>query len=185
MKHIVLYGGAFDPPHVGHVVAAAHALLEHPTIDLLVVAPSFEHVEKGSAGMASFNDRLRMCDLTFAGLPKTQVSFIESQLGGRSFTARTLEALRDRYPEARLSLLCGPDTAARVPQWERGDDVLRLADLIVVPRAPMSSTEVRNAVGNGRLSVLERACHKRVADYIITQSLYDACPQTVRSEAAE
>ncbi len=153
-------GGTFDPPHVGHVLLAAMALGSGEIGELLVV-PAWRH-PFGKRPRASFEERLRMCELAFAPLKSVRVSDLEGRLGGTSRTVRTLRALRAREPDRPLRLVLGADTWAQLDQWAEPDQVRALAPPLVFGREghplppgrrvalpAVSSTEIRARLGRG------------------------------------
>lgn len=147
-----LFGGAFDPPHLGHLAVAAVALAAGE-LERLVVVPCFDHPL--GKRMAPWEDRLAMCRLAFVHLARVEVSTIESELPSPSLTLRTVEALAARRPGVRWRLVISSDTLDDRTQWHRFDDIVRLAEPLVVGRAghadgsgsfvvpDLSSSEVR------------------------------------------
>src|SRR4051812_30483853 len=104
-REVALFGGSFDPPHVGHVLAVSYAL--SVGFDSVLVVPTFEH----AFGKASspFEHRVAMAQLAFAPLPAAVVSRIEETLPVPSRTLATIECLRARDPDEQLRLLIGAD----------------------------------------------------------------------------
>jgi nicotinate-nucleotide adenylyltransferase len=129
---VALYGGSFDPPHVGHVLAAAYALATGG-FDRVLVVPVFSHAF--DKPLAPFDHRVEMTRLAFAPLRHVEVSTVEAQLGAPSRTIRTLERLRAEHPEYRLRLMVGADVLADAPKWLAFDEVIRKAPLFVLGRA--------------------------------------------------
>lgn len=160
---IAVFGGSFDPPHVSHVMLAAY-VLSVGEVDRLLVVPSWQHPLDKRA-RSSFDHRHRMCELAFELLKGVDVSRIEEELGGRSYTLRTLEELARRHPGTRLRLVMGADILGEVDHWHRFDRVAELAPPLVVGRAgvevpgcwnvlpvelpPISSTAIRERLGRG------------------------------------
>ena len=154
-----LFGGAFDPPHLGHLAVAAVALAAG-ALERLVVVPCFDHPL--GKRMAPWEDRLAMCRLAFVHLARVDVSAIESELPSPSLTLRTLETLAARRPDVRWRLVIGSDTLADRSQWHRFDDIVRLAEPLVVGRAghadgpgsfavpDLSSSEIRSRLAASR-----------------------------------
>ncbi len=153
-------GGTFDPPHVGHVLLATMAL-GSGEIDALLVVPAWRH-PFGKRPRAAFEERLRMCELAFAPLRGVRVTDLERRLGGTSRTVRTLQALHEQHPDARLRLVLGADTWAQLEQWAEPERVRTLAPPLVFGRAghplppgrrvalpAVSSTEVRELLRRG------------------------------------
>src|SRR5689334_9142479 len=115
---VALFGGSFDPPHVGHVFAAAYAL---STIDIeeVLVVPVFAHAFEKD--LAPFDDRLEMARIAFAPIARTSVSAVERSLGAPSITIRTLEHLRATHPDWKLYLVVGSDVLAESARWAEWD----------------------------------------------------------------
>ena len=178
-KTRVFFGGSFDPPHLGHVLAAAWVLATQDVDELLVV-PVLEHAF--GKQLAPFPDRLRMCELAFGGLRGARVSALEARLGGASYTIRTLRELDE--PGWRLRMMVGSDLVAQLPSWREGDAIVELAPPLVVGRgghavdAPaeqvmmpeVSSTEVRERIAEGR--TVDHVVSRRVAAHIEAHRLY-------------
>ena len=153
-----LFGGAFDPPHLGHLAVAAVALAAG-SLERLVVVPCFDHPL--GKRMAPWEDRLTMCRLAFAHLARAEVSAIESELPPPSLTLRTVQALAARRPDVRWRLVIGSDPLADRSQWHHFDDIVRLAEPLVVGRAghadgagsfvvpDLSSSEIRGRLAAG------------------------------------
>jgi len=185
---IALFGGSFNPPHVGHQMAALH-VLETAAVDELWFVPAFQH--PFDKVLAPFDDRLRMCELAAAALgSRARVSDIERSLGGPSRTLRTVQTLQQRHPHDVFSLVIGTDLVGEVDTWTGAADLRRLIPFIVVGRAgrgmpgapagvdipDVSSTEIRAALAAGRPPSAE--VPKSVLDYIASRGLYGSPPPT-------
>lgn len=120
-----ILGGTFDPIHVGHV-AVARAALECLDLDRLLVVPARVPPHKAAAS-AEVSDRLEMCRLAVAELPRTEVVDIEVRRDGPSYTAETLEELSEANPGADLRLILGWDAARLLSEWHEPWRVLALA----------------------------------------------------------
>jgi nicotinate-nucleotide adenylyltransferase len=135
---LILYGGAFDPPHNGHVDCLRRALELLPDAKALVIpgfAPAVAASSKAKVTAASFSDRAKLCELAVAPLgPRVAVSRLEASLPVPSYTIQTLRAVLAREPGVRPALLVGGDQLANFPQWREPDEILRLAALIAVGR---------------------------------------------------
>lgn len=178
---LAVFGGSFDPPHVGHVAVAAMTLALTDADELLVV-PCFEHAF-GKPTATPFSHRLAMCRAAFADLRRTTVSDLEATLGGTSYTLRTLEHLAKERPGVALSLVVGADAMRDRRSWHRFDAIEAMADLVVFARAGVplddptlpappgvSATEVRRrlAAGEPATSLVPAA----VLRYIDEHGLY-------------
>ncbi len=154
---IALFGGSFDPPHLGHVLAAAYAFAVAP-IDAVWVLPS--RVHPYAKTLAPYAQRRMLCDAAFGRLGFCEVRDDELDNPG-GFTVDLVERLAATHPTYRWSLIGGSDTSADLHRWHRGADLVRLVDVIAVPRRgyddahpaalpAISSTAVRAALIGGR-----------------------------------
>lgn len=167
---IGLFGGTFDPPHVGHLVTAVnvmHALDLDRVILMVANVPWQKH---GSRRITPSEDRLAMVAAAVRGVPGLMAGRTEIDRGGPSYTADTLESLGDEFPGAEFFTIVGDDAAAGLPTWERFEDVLRRSRIVVVdrpgapvvlpagiewtrveiPRLEVSSTDLRSRFVDGR-----------------------------------
>jgi nicotinate-nucleotide adenylyltransferase len=133
MGHIGILGGTFNPPHMGHLVMAQDALdqLELDRVVLMPVAtpPHKEALEDPGAAA-----RVDLCRLAVAGDERFEVSTLEVDRGGASFTVDTLRELHDLEPEHDLTFIVGGDMAQSLPAWREPEAVLALATLAVAER---------------------------------------------------
>ena len=134
---IALFGGSFDPPHVGHLLAAAYVLATEP-VDELWMVPVFEH-PFGKRFRGPYEHRVQLCEAAVAtlGLARAKVSRLEAELAARGGEGRTvdlLEHLHETRPHDSFSLVIGSDLLAETAQWKRFDRVRELARLIVLER---------------------------------------------------
>jgi nicotinate-nucleotide adenylyltransferase len=182
-RTVGFFGGSFDPPHVGHVLAVAYVLSVHP-VDAVLVVPVFQH--PFAKRTTPFEDRLEMCRRAFAWLPGVSVSDVEARLGGESLTLRTLEALSGEDPEMDLRLIIGSDVVADLPKWHRYDRIAEIAPPLILARAGVagehgaevlprvSSTEVREALGAGDRASVAPLVPRAVLDHVEARGLYRA-----------
>jgi len=187
VKVIAVYGGSFDPPHVAHVLCAAY-VLSAEAVDEVLVVPTFSHALGKEPG-ASFEHRFRMAELAMGELPRARVSRIEEELGGKSRTLTTLEALQKRHPDATFRLVIGADILAETHLWHRWDRVAELAPPIVIgrpgvandqddehpddrplARPEVSSTDIRARLAEGR--PVDGLVPTVVAEYARRHGLY-------------
>jgi nicotinate-nucleotide adenylyltransferase len=163
-----VFGGAFDPPHLGHLVAASEVAAALK-LDRVVWVPAAVHPFKGGRVAAPAAVRLEMVRAAIAGDPRFAADGLELERAGPSYTADTLRELQARHPGAELFFLTGADNLRELHLWHRPDEVARLARLVAVsrggeavpadapypalevriPRVDLSSTEVRRRVGAG------------------------------------
>jgi nicotinate-nucleotide adenylyltransferase len=135
MSTVAIFGGSFNPPHVGHVLAIAYVLAT-AEVDRLVVVPAHKH--PFGKPLAPFDDRVRMCELATSIFPAASVSRIEEKLDG--LTLHTLEALKDEHPDWDLRLVMGADILLESDKWFRFEEVKKLAPPIILGRAGVAST---------------------------------------------
>jgi nicotinate-nucleotide adenylyltransferase len=156
---IGVQGGSFDPPHVGHAMVAAW-LRWTDRVDEVWLVPAFDH-PFGKA-MSPFHDRVRWCEALASVLgPWARVDPIERDLGGTSYTVRTLDALAALHPEHRFHLVIGADVLGDTPRWKDWARIASVYAPIVVGRAghgdvataptfpEVSSTAIRRALASG------------------------------------
>lgn len=131
---VALLGGTFDPPHVGHLIAAsdAHDVL---ALDRLVFVPAAQQPLKQNLPVAAASHRLRMLQLMIQGDARFSLDEIEIQRTGLSFTVDTLEEYARRLPEAVRYFLIGADAFAMLDQWRDAPRVVALAHLVVLTRS--------------------------------------------------
>ena len=134
MARIGIYGGTFNPPHLGHIRAAVTAV-EALKLDLLLVIPDRIAPHKQlPEDSASPEQRLQMLQLALAEKEKIQVSDLELRREGKSFTYETVEQLRREYPDDELILLMGTDMFLSFHQWREPERILAQASLGVFYR---------------------------------------------------
>ena len=130
---IGVFGGAFDPPHAGHL-ALAKTALEQMHLDLLHIIPTGQAWHKTRA-LTAAEHRLAMTGLAFADLERVVVDAREIERAGPTFTIDTLLELQQQYPGAKLFLIIGQDQADALTTWHRADDILKIAIICVAGRA--------------------------------------------------
>jgi nicotinate-nucleotide adenylyltransferase len=150
---IGLLGGAFNPPHIGHLVCAQEALLQLE-LDKVVLIPVGQAPHRELETDPGAEARLEMVELAIADDERFAVSRVEIDREGPSYTADTLRELRAAEPDDELFLILGGDQAATLPKWHEPEAVLEMAQVAVVERTNWS----RNAVGIsvGRLKGADR-----------------------------
>ncbi len=126
-----MLGGTFDPPHLGHLIAAQD-VYERLGLDRLVIVPAARPPHREPTLAA--DERLALVRAAFAGDPRFEVSEIELRRDGPSWTVETLERLRADDEAADLFLVIGVDQYRTFAEWREPDRILRLARLAVMPR---------------------------------------------------
>jgi len=128
-----LFGGSFDPVHLGHLLVA-QAALEELKLARLFFIPAAQSPFKPESEPALAALRLRMLRLALAGQNHFEVDDQEITRGGTSFTIETVRAYIDRFPGAQLFYLIGADHVSQLPKWRSSDELARLAEFVVIPR---------------------------------------------------
>ncbi len=144
-----LFGGSFDPVHLGHLHVARTALAEFE-LDLVLFVPAARSPHKEQPTSASPADRLKMLELALAAEPKFALSDLELRRGAPSFTVDTVRELiqaRSGLASAELFLILGSDNLRGLGSWRDVDEVLRSATPIVVARAGVDLAELSKLSG--------------------------------------
>ena len=128
-----LFGGSFDPVHLGHLLAA-QAAIEELGLDRLFFIPAAQSPFKPENQPAPAAVRRQLLRLALAGKSNCEVDEQEIQRGGISYTVDTLRAYADRFPRAELFYLIGADNAAKLNEWREPGELAKLAEFVVVPR---------------------------------------------------
>lgn len=191
---IGVFGGTFDPPHVGHLVTAVNVghALALDTVILMVNNVPWQ--KAGRRSITAAEDRLAMVAAAVEDVPRLVAGDHEIRAGGPSFTADTLATLADEHPGAELFTIVGDDAAAGIRSWERADEVIARSRLVVVdrpgepvhldaeidwirvevPRLEVSSTDLRERWADGR--PLDYLVTDEVLAVVAARGLYGAVP---------
>ena len=128
-----VFGGTFDPPHVGHVTLTRE-LRESGVVDEILWIPVAIPPHKPSGPRTSPELRMEMVRAAIDGRANQSASNIELLREGPSYTVDTLRALRSEHPEAAPVLIMGSDQFAELAEWHEAEEVVQLADVCVLPR---------------------------------------------------
>ncbi len=131
--NIGIFGGTFDPPHLGHLILAERCR-EEAGLDEVWFLPSYAPPHKQGQPITRFELRCDMVTLAVTGQPAFRVEPIEKELPPPSYTARTLAELHERHPQHTFALIVGGDSVQELPTWFEPATVLKLAGLVAVPR---------------------------------------------------
>lgn len=187
-----IYGGTFNPVHLGHIHLLRAAA---PYFERILVMPDRVPPHKEAEMLASGADRAAMLKLAVSDIPQAEVSTLELEAEGRSYTYLTLRKLRALYPRDRFTLIIGGDMLRSFKEWRNWQEILENASLLAaarddgeydrliraaeafpgtrvlkVPPFPMSSTGVRKAAAAGK--PLAGMVPPAAEDYIKTHRLY-------------
>lgn len=190
-ERLGIFGGTYDPPHVGHLVTAVNVRHALGLDRVLLMVNNLPWQKVGSRTISPAQDRLAMVAAAVEGAAGLEASRIEIDAGGMSYTADTLATLAGEVPGRELFVILGADAAAGLLTWERCDDVRDLATIVVVQRPGVpdtpplpgwrwlrvevpgiaaSSSDLRARVADGR--PLDYLVPKPVIDCIRSRHLY-------------
>jgi len=191
-----IFGGSFDPPHIGHLLAAVDAY-ESLALDKLFFVPAATQPLKVGMASAAAHQRLAMVTLLVGADPRFGVDAVEIDRAGLSYTVDTLETFAQRFPKAERFFLIGEDAMAAFGAWRNPEQILKLAKLAILRRqggvgnvstvdsepslpsgtialatrlVDVSSTEIRDRVRSGKS--IRGFVPESVAAFIETERLY-------------
>jgi nicotinate-nucleotide adenylyltransferase len=177
-----LFGGTFDPPHVGHLVTAVNVRHALQLDRVILMVANMPWQKQGTRAITPAEDRLAMVEAAVGDVPGLVPGRTEIDRGGHSYTADTLRTLSNEFPGAELFTIVGDDAAAGLQTWTRYDEVVGLSNLVVVDR-PGDHVELPDGVDWLRVEVprLEvsstdlraRFTDGRPLDYLVTEPVLD------------
>jgi len=133
MERIGLFGGSFDPVHLGHMLVAQVARDELDLTRLFFI-PAAQSPFKPESAPTPAPERLRLLRLALAGKTWCEIDEQEIHRGGVSYTIDTLRDYAGRFPQAQLFYLIGADHLAQLPKWRAAEELARLVEFVVIPR---------------------------------------------------
>lgn len=191
MKRIGIFGGSFNPIHVGHALIANY-IVESGAIDSLWLMVSPQNPLKENSGLASDYHRLRMTELVSRRIENVTTSAFEFDLPKPSYTIDTLNALKAKFPDDEFYLVIGADNWCLFDKWKSGDEIITKYHILIYPRrgydivipeeysnrvavvdAPLievSSTQVRERLA--QMKSVSFYVPEAVEKYIIKNQLY-------------
>jgi len=181
-QRIGLFGGTFDPPHVGHLVTAVNVRHALQLDFVILMVANIPWQKAGTRVITEAHDRLAMVQAAVADVDGLIAGRTEIDNGGHSYTADTLEFLSQQHPGASLFTIVGDDAASKIETWDRYEEVAVRSTLVVVdrpgdpvelpagfewervevPRLEVSSTDLRDRCRDGR-----------PLDYLVTEPVLD------------
>jgi nicotinate-nucleotide adenylyltransferase len=190
MSKVGIFGGTFDPIHLGHLITA-QSVKEMRDLDRIIFIPAFISPHKTDAKPSSPEDRLKMIKLAVESIPFFDYSDIEIKKGGVSYTVDTLRELKKKYD--MLEFIIGYDNIFTFHTWKEPDEILKLAKMIVLKRKSshppqfedkyyhqavfvqtrgieISATDIRERVKNGL--PINFLVPPNVMEYIYNHKLY-------------
>jgi len=180
LQRIGVFGGTFDPPHVGHLVTAVNVRYALDLDRLLLVVANVPWQKEGQRDVSLADDRYDLVRAAVKNVDGLEASRIELDRGGPSYTADTLAELQRRHPGAELYTVLGEDAAAGIETWERYEEVIERSTPVVVERPgwraplPEGIDWVRVEVPHLEVSSTDlraRVAHGRPLDYLLTRAV--------------
>jgi nicotinate-nucleotide adenylyltransferase len=181
LSRVGIYGGTFDPIHLGHLHVITQ-LIEKDLVDHLLVIPAGAPLLRQNAPIATGQQRRTMCQLALGDLPaqvasKVQVNPIEILRTGPSYAIDTVEAVAQSYPDDTIVLIIGQDAAGKLDQWHRIDELRGMVEFLIIARPGHAGV----GVDIGALDVaattirqgLSTEVSSSVATFIRENNLYD------------
>ena len=199
MSKIAMFGGSFNPVHLGHTGLVGR-MIQKFKLDRVYIVPTFNTPLKDNTPMLSPKHRYNMCSLAFSKIKEAFVSDMEIKRKGKSYTVDTIKQLQNIHPDCEIYLIIGADSFLQLPLWHNSNEIFSMVNILTVSRgeydaeilykvrteyeklynakisivdepiAPISSTYIRNAISNGD-DYTHLLCEK-VSDYIIANGLY-------------
>lgn len=197
-ERIGIFGGTFDPPHVGHLVTAVNVRHALGLDRVVLMVANVPWQKEGSRAITPAEDRFAMVAAAVRGVEGLEAGRWEIDHGGPSYTSVTLAGLARERPDAAFFTIVGDDAAAGLTSWEHLDDVLALSEIVVVdrpgnhapvpdgipcrhvevPHLDVSSTDLRQRIANGR--PLDFLVTPPVLAVIAERGLYVDAPEIER-----
>ena len=181
MSRVGIYGGTFDPIHLGHLRVITQ-LIEKKLVDQLLVVPAGEPLLRENAPIATAQQRRTMWQLALADLPaavanKVQVNPIEVLRIGPSYAIDTVEAVAQNFPDDTIVLVIGQDAAEKLDQWHRIDELRGMVEFLIIGRPGYSGDGVDIGALNVAATTIRQGLSadlsSSVAAFIRENNLYD------------
>jgi nicotinate-nucleotide adenylyltransferase len=130
VKRIGIFGGSFDPVHLGHIKLALSAKKEYK-LDSVIFVPARRPPHKRNKNLLSGNKRRKMLSLALKPFPCLSIDAYELKKRAAAFTYRTMEHYRSKFPDSKLYFIAGGDSLAEMRTWKNPERILELSELIV------------------------------------------------------
>lgn len=177
---IGVFGGSFDPPHIGHYLAAVDAA-ERLGLDRVLWVPTAQQpLKAGAPHVASAEQRFKMVHAAVSSTTMFEANRIEIDRSGLSYTVATVQSFAAQFPGAELFLLLGEDAWARFPEWHDRELIRTIVQIEILARktdsefagrvVEVSSTEIRARAGSGKS--VRGFVQDAVAEIIESERLY-------------
>lgn len=152
-ERLGILGGAFDPIHFGHLLLASEAHYQLK-LDRVLFLPTFESAHQHKKIDTPYARRVAMTEVAIAGYPEFEICDIERRLGGTSYSVKTLEKMKEEYPQAEFFFIIGADNVEQLETWFEPERLTELATLAAVAR-PGHKLEIEESEKVVRLEMPE------------------------------
>lgn len=188
-RKIGIFGGTFDPPHLGHLFIA-NEILSELSLDEIWFMPNQQPPHKEKSVGVTNEDRVNMLQLCMRNHPKFRIETIELERSGPSYTFETMEILTELYKGNQFYFIIGADMIEYLPKWYKIDELLKLVTFVGVnrpnfshvtdypmvfvdiPQVGISSSEIRQRLKAGK--TVQYLLHDCVSKYIKEKKLYES-----------
>lgn len=188
-RKIGIFGGTFDPPHLGHLFIA-NEILNALSLDEIWFMPNQQPPHKEKSIGVTNEDRVHMLQLCMQNHPRFRVETIELERPGPSYTFETMKLLTDLHKESQFYFIIGADMIEYLPKWYKIDELLKLVtfvgvnrpnyshetdypmEFVDIPEVGISSSEIRQRLKSGK--TVQYLLHDCVTEYIKEKKLYES-----------
>jgi len=158
-KRIGLFGGTFDPPHIGHLISA-EAIADVLALERVIFVPASQPPHKLGLAISSAEHRYNMLNLAIEDNPKFEIDRFELSQNEPCYTINTVRHFLERYSENKLYWLIGADSLAELPSWYQFDELVELIDIITAWRGGFENqrvlAELKEKTGNRQYEKLAK-----------------------------
>ncbi len=145
MLYTAIFGGTFNPFHKGHY-EMVKALNECETVQRILIMPDKIPPHKSADGLASDSDRIEMCEIAASDFSKAEVTTIEFERQGKSYTYDTIKVLKEIYPNDNLAFVCGGDMLVYFQKWYKSDELMKMLPFFVFSRTSTNAAEFNKCI---------------------------------------
>ncbi len=197
MLYTVIFGGTFNPFHIGHYEMLS-ALCSAPFVKKVLVMPDSIPPHKVCDFMPSDEDRIEMCRIACADFDKAELCLVEFEREGKSYTVDTVNRLYELYPNEKFAIACGGDMVAILDRWYDHETLFKLSSFVAIRREGLANFEqdVEKMRSKGAdiivldakiteisSSILRKSMDtamlpEKIAEYITEKGVYDGKPNT-------
>jgi len=150
---IGIFGGSFNPAHMGHF-KIAKSILSSNKVEKLIIVPNYTNPLKSDLPLLPSDLRWNILQATFAELKDSTICDFELLKSAPSYTIHTLQHLKSQYPQDQLFLIMGEDTLQLFPKWHKPNEILKLVKLLIIPRPDQRFVQSKIEIDSNRIEWL-------------------------------